>query len=116
VDLILLAMPQNRIILPTNSHLMLDGGFKGAQRFYRNIILPEESKNLTPDQVHWNNEVKTIRTVVENYFSHIKKFKILTHKFRYNGNLQDVLLKHHQVFIVCAALLQRFILPNGLKI
>ena len=65
--------------------------------------------------MEWNDKFKRHRTVVENYFCAIKKFKILTHKFRYNGDLEEILKKHHQIFIVCAGFIDQFIYPNGLR-
>jgi len=54
--------------------------------------------------------------VVENYFAHIKNFKILRGRLRVNGSLDDVTEKHHRIWTVCAGLMNQFIHPNGIKL
>jgi len=75
---------------------------------------PPGSTGVTANQKKWNTEFKTFRTVVENYFSQIKDFKILRFKFRCKGVVKDILAKHHQVWLICAGLLDEFIMPDGL--
>jgi hypothetical protein len=118
VDLNLLSQSKYMIDLPEKTFVGVDGGMKGIQKFYPNSILPVEKRkriSLTEDEKEWNNKFKRHRTVVENYFAAIKKFSILTDKFRFNGNLEEILSKHHQVFIICAAPMQKFLHPNGLR-
>jgi len=69
----------------------------------------------TTDQKKWNNEFKSIRTVVENYFAQIKDFKILRYPWRCKGELEQILEKHHSVWIICAALLSKYLFPEGIK-
>jgi len=45
----------------------------------------------------FNNEFKSVRTVIENYFSRIKQFKILTYPWRTKGDLDTILEKHHNL-------------------
>jgi len=63
----------------------------------------------------FNNEFKSVRTVIENYFSHIKKFKILKYPWRCKGDVEEILNKHHQVWILCAALMDTYLFPVGIK-
>jgi len=69
----------------------------------------------TAEEILFNNEFKSIRTVVENYFAHIKNFKVLQYPWRTKGNLEKILEKHHEVWVLCAVLMDTYLFPNGIK-
>lgn len=69
----------------------------------------------TNEEKIFNNEFKSVRTVVENYFAHIKNFKILRYPWRTKGNLDQLLEKHHKVWVLCAALMDEYLFPHGIK-
>lgn len=98
-----------------------DKGFCGLADIWTHceVITPYKKQpgqlKLPPVLKKWNREFKAFRTVVENYFSKIKDFKILQIRFRCKGELQDILGKHHEVWVVCAGLLDEFIMPDGLR-
>lgn len=116
VDINICSQDKYILNLPKNAYVGVDGGIKGIKDYYKNYITPIESRGtLTDDEKEWNDKFKTHRTVVENYFAAIKKFKILNMKFRFNGDLEEVLSKHNQIFMVCAFLLQKYIYPKGLR-
>jgi len=73
-------------------------------------------KSLKHSQKKWNQSFKTIRTVVENYFSQLKDFKILRHKLRVNGTVDEMTEKHHRIWTVCAGIMDQFIFPEGTKL
>ncbi len=72
--------------------------------------------NHSKEQEKYNNDLKQVRIVVENFFMHLKKFKILGGKFRELGTLEAILEKHDKVFRVCSYLLDQFLFQgNGFK-
>ena len=75
----------------------------------------QPGKKLTTKQQEFKTEWKTIRTVIENYFSQIKDFKILRYTFRIKGDLSTILESHHRVFIVCSYLMDVILFPKGTK-
>ncbi len=83
--------------------ILLDRGFVGLDELY-NIILPFKG---VPDELYsekhqeYDNEHKRLRITIENFFAALKKFLILRDKFRYNGALEELLQKHHIVFVNC---------------
>jgi hypothetical protein len=84
VDINLCGQEKYKVQLPSHGYVGVDGGVKGIVNIYQNSILPVENRkrSLTEWEHEWNNKFKRHRTVVENYFGAIKKFKILTDKFR----------------------------------
>lgn len=74
------------------------------------IVTPWKGRNLTADQEAWNAALNPHRTIVENVFARICKFRIL--KLKYRGN--DI-TDHHQIFNVCAQLAQLDIMYNPLR-
>jgi len=97
-----------------------DKGFIGLEEVWSNvnIVTPFKKKNGNIHEMKkvWNNRLKTIRTVVENYFSQLKDFKILRYKFRANGTIEEVVEKHHYIWTVCAGILDQFVFPNGVRL
>jgi len=93
-------------------------GFIGLEEVWTNVnvVLPYKKYGrwkLHPTKKKWNTDLKKIRTVVENYFSQLKDFKILQYRFRANGNIDKVTEKHHRIWVVCAGIMDQFIFPDG---
>jgi hypothetical protein len=70
---------------------------------------------LGPKEKELKTRWKTYRTVVENYFSQVKDFKILRETFRCKGDISEILEKHHRIFVVCAFFIDIFLFPEGTK-
>jgi len=118
VDINILSDERYILNIPEDTFVGVDGGIKGIKNFYKNYIIPVEARGreLTKDEKDWNDGFKRFRTVVENYFCAIKKFKFLSDKFRYNGGLEEILAKHHLIWVICAVLMKEFIYIDGLRV
>jgi len=96
-----------------------DPAFQGLQEFVAahvcSSIKKQPGESLNVHEKQFKNSWKTIRTVVENYFSQIKDFKILKYPFRMKGDISRIHACHHQVFLICAYLLDVFLFPEGTK-
>jgi len=94
-------------------------GFIGLEDVWTNVdvVVPFKKYNnkLHPTKQRWNNDLKKIRTVVENYFAQLKDFKILRNKFRANGSIDEVTEKHHRIWVVCAGIMDQFIFSDGVR-
>jgi len=64
---------------------LADSGFQGILKFHMNSLTPiKSSKNhkLTKDEKCFNHELSKKRIYIENIFSWIKVFKILSYRYR----------------------------------
>lgn len=62
-----------------------DSGYQGIQKIHRNSELPKKrsKKNpLTKKDKKKNKEISSSRVIVENIFAYIKKFKIISQRYR----------------------------------
>lgn len=87
-----------------------DKGFRGCHNQH-NFILPflEGDNPLTTKQVEFNNSLASIRTVVENTISMVKKWKICSQTFRCKfSSLDKALSDNTMVWSICAAFVNRF--------
>lgn len=96
-----------------------DPAFEGLEEYVNCSVLATPKKQpggqLGEKAKLLKTNWKTHRTVVENYFSQIKDFKILRETFRVKGKLSEILEKHHRVFLVCAYFIDVYLFPNGTK-
>jgi len=71
--------------LHKNKHVKVDSGYQGLQKVHANTDLPKKNtkKNpLTKDDKKLNKAQAGKRVVVEHVLSHIKKFRIISQKYR----------------------------------
>ena len=68
-----------------NTTMFLDKGYIGIEKIHSSSIIPiKASKNhkLTDDEKWYNNEISKIRIAIEHVNAFIKKFKIVSTRFR----------------------------------
>jgi len=121
-DISLCKLPQNiPQDLEKTETVVFDKGFVGIEEFWDHCdcLYPvkrrKTQQQVRPNHKTLNDEIKTVRIIVENYFAQLKKFKILKHPFRCKGEIPDILVKHHQVWVVCAGIMDEFIHPQGFR-
>ena len=107
--------------LEEDETILFDKGFVGIEEYWTcNCVYPVKKKKgqsyIRQNHKDLNTELKTYRIIVENYFAQLKKFKILQLTFRCKGELSDILTKHHQVWVVCAGIMDEFIHPDGFRV
>jgi len=103
-------------ILSDMEAIVLDSGYIGLERLWRttNVLTPEKYVSQKWQQ-DWNALLIAIRLVAENYIAEVRKFKILQSRFRAKGDIDEILTKHHWVWICCAGINNEFIHPDGLR-
>ena len=65
--------------------MLADTGYQGIQKLYANVDIPNKKKRgaaLADGQKKENHELSSKRIVVENVFALLKRFKIITDKYR----------------------------------
>ena len=68
-----------------NTTLFVDMGYIGIEKIHKNSIIPiKSSKNhkLTEDEKWYNSEVSKVRIAIEHTNAFLKKFKIISNRFR----------------------------------
>lgn len=122
-DITLCKLPQNiPCELELDEAVLFDKGFVGIEETWHHCecIYPVKRRHgqeqVRFNHKQFNDEVKTYRIIVENYFAQLKKFKILKFPFRCKGEIAEILAKHHQVWVVCAGIMDEFIHPNGFRV
>jgi len=105
-------IPENQLhkfIAPDNG-ILCDAGFSGIVGHPNFIVALKAPRNgvLTAQQLQYNNNIKSIRIVVENVFSQLKRWAICSDALRYtviNGIACEF---HHKAWRVVAALHNRY--------
>ncbi|KAL9647835.1 hypothetical protein ABK040_008110 [Willaertia magna] len=98
--------------LDESEYICGDKGFRGLQHYWKNIVLPFIGSDLNEKEKEFNNEVASIRIVVENVFSQIKKWKVCKHPFRTNiNNIEKAKVWHNKVWVVVGGLFNDFVAP-----
>jgi len=117
-DLKVYSFTENQIHLhlDQDEYIMADGGYQSLPEYHPAIIIIHQGANqkqLTEMEQNYNNEVSSIRTVVENVIAHVKKWKICRYTLRLKGlkDLKVGLEQHHKIFVCCAALVDKFVAP-----
>jgi len=95
---------QFHLFLAPDNGILCDAGFTAIDSYPNFIVSLKKPKNgeLTPEQVLYNNRIKSIRIVVENVFSHLKRWAICSDLLRspvINGNANEV---HHKLWRIVA--------------
>jgi len=78
----------------------IDKGFSGLST--RNPVYSPfvDTGNLTDAQVQWNKEIASVRTVIENVFSHLKDWGVCSQMFRFTHSEPEFLQeKHHKLWM-----------------
>jgi hypothetical protein len=70
-----------------HSKIMLetDTGYQGIAKLHANSVLPKKRSKkhpLTPEDKQKNRETSSSRVTVEHVISHLKRFKILSERYR----------------------------------
>ncbi|UZQ31280.1 MAG: IS5 family transposase [Spiroplasma phoeniceum] len=76
---------ESKIAILKNTKLIVDSGYQGIQKIHNNVIMPTKKtnkKHLNKEQKQHNRLVSKIRIIIENIFVILKKFKIITEKYR----------------------------------
>jgi len=120
-DLTLYNLHENSLHLKMeeSEYICGDPGFIGLQKihplivpFERSVINdPSISPELKDSRAKFSNHVSRYRTVVENVFAHIKKWKACSDRFRYHDNPDLMMEKHNKIWRTCAGLMNTFISP-----
>jgi len=104
----ILNIPENqfhKFISPDNG-ILCDAGFTAVEGYPNFIVSLKKPKldELTPIQLEYNRNIKTIRIVVENVFSQLKRWAICSDLLRspvINGSANEF---HHKIWRIVAAL------------
>lgn len=116
-DQVLLAMQENAVYdwITWGECILGDAGFKNLAKLSKTkcqYVLPydEHTKPAwTVEDEKFMSELKSIRTIVENVISHIKKWRICKDRFRSRcSNFQQFLDFHHEIWVVVAALVNLY--------
>ena len=118
-DLNVVQMPENQIfnLLEPDEGVMADGGYKGLYRLHPNTFIPFSKAaghpDLTPEEKKFNNELSSIRVIVENVIGHVKMWKCCSLPFRYDNIIEFDALRsyHHKIWYVCASFTHLTVLP-----
>ena len=76
---------QSRVIFNKKTTMLADTGYQGIQKMHTQVNTPHKKKRNTPltkEQKEYNHELSSKRIVVENVFALLKRFKIITDKYR----------------------------------
>ncbi|WP_416375208.1 transposase family protein [Spiroplasma poulsonii] len=74
---------ESKIPILKNTKLIVDSGYQGIQKNHNNVLIPTKKTKKNPlnkEQKQYNRLVSKIRIIIENIFSILKKFKIITQK------------------------------------
>ncbi|WP_105628911.1 IS5 family transposase [Spiroplasma poulsonii] len=74
-----------KIPILKNTKLIVDSGYQGIQKNHNNVLIPTKKTKKNPlnkEQKQYNRIVSKMRIIIENIFAILKKFKIITEKYR----------------------------------
>ncbi|MBW1241756.1 MAG: transposase family protein [Spiroplasma poulsonii] len=74
-----------KIPILKNTKLIVDSGYQGIQKNHNNVLIPTKKTKKNPlnkEQKQYNRLVSKMRIIIENIFAILKKFKIITEKYR----------------------------------
>ena len=78
-------MKESKVPILKNTEVIVDSGYQGLQEIHPNVLIPKKKskkKPLTKKQKHNNRQISKMRIVIENVFAVLKRFKIITEKYR----------------------------------
>lgn len=90
-----------------------DRGFNGFHKHMEKFVIPfiaTQDRPLTEEEERFNNEWASIRTVVENVFAHIKKWKACALPLRTKD--ETGVVKMHQMLWMCASYMHNEYSPD----
>ncbi|WP_422398346.1 transposase [Spiroplasma endosymbiont of Eupeodes luniger] len=76
---------ESKIPILKNPKLIVDSGYQGIQKIHNNVLIPTKKtkkNDLNKAQKQHNRLVSKMRIIIENIFAILKKFKIMTEKYR----------------------------------
>ncbi|WP_158676122.1 transposase family protein [Spiroplasma poulsonii] len=77
---------ESKIPILKNTKLIVDSGYQGIQKNHNNVLIPTKKtkkNHLNKEQKQYNRIVAKMRIIIiENIFAILKKFKIITEKYR----------------------------------
>ncbi|WP_416375252.1 transposase family protein [Spiroplasma poulsonii] len=77
---------ESKIPILKNTKLIVDSGYQGIQKNHNNVLIPTKKTKKNPlqkEQKQYNRLVsKNENYIIENIFAILKKFKIITEKYR----------------------------------
>ncbi|WP_105629049.1 IS5 family transposase [Spiroplasma poulsonii] len=76
---------ESKIPILKNTKLIVDSGYQGIQKNHNNVLIPTKKTKKNPlnkEQKQYNRPVSKMRIIIENIFAILKKFKIITEKYR----------------------------------
>ncbi|UZQ29314.1 MAG: transposase [Spiroplasma phoeniceum] len=76
---------ESKISILKNTKLIVDSGCQGIQKIHNNVLIPTKKTKKNPlnkVQKQRNRIVSKMRIIIENIFAILKKFKIITEKYR----------------------------------
>lgn len=76
---------ESKVYINKNTNTLADTGYQGIQKLNHNSIIPFKKKRntkLTEEQKKFNHQLSSKRIVIENVFASLKKFKIISTKYR----------------------------------
>ncbi|MBW3058726.1 MAG: IS5/IS1182 family transposase [Spiroplasma poulsonii] len=76
---------ESKIPILKNTKLIVDSGYQGIQKNHNNVLIPTKKTKKNPlnkEQKQYNRLVSKMRIIIENIFAILKKFKIITEKYR----------------------------------
>ncbi|UZQ29462.1 MAG: transposase [Spiroplasma phoeniceum] len=76
---------ESKISILKNTKLIVDSGYQVIQKNHNNVLIPTKKTKKNPlnkVQKQRNRIVSKMRIIIENIFDILKKFKIITEKYR----------------------------------
>ncbi|WP_105629023.1 IS5 family transposase [Spiroplasma poulsonii] len=76
---------ESKIPILKNTKLIFDSGYQGIQKNHNNVLIPKKKTKKNPlnkEQKQYNRLVSKKIIIIENIFAILKKFKIITEKYR----------------------------------
>ncbi len=108
-DTMVLSLPENNFTssMVPGEFILADNGFKG----FNNVLMPHPRSQLNPEKERENREISSVRSVVENVFCSLKKWKICESRFRFNHteNLKELCIWHNKVVYICCCFHNMFV-------
>lgn len=76
---------ESKVCLNSETNILADTGYQGISKLICKAIIPYKKKRnipLTEEQKEFNHKLSSKRICIENVFSMLKRFKIISCKYR----------------------------------
>ena len=76
---------ESKFVVSPNVKILADTGYQGIQKLHSNSVVPFKRKRneiLTIEQKKFNHRLSSKRVVVENVIGFLKRFRIISDKYR----------------------------------